>query len=1196
MQVSQLKTPLSFIKSFSIFLFIIILSGCLPSEENAIDNANSLISISVTPTTSTTTLGGTKQFSATGIYSDDSNRDITANVIWSSSDTTIATVNTGGLVTTKAVGSVIISAGMGNINSDTSNESASITVTNATLISIAVTPPNPSVALGSVSQFTATGTYSDSSTQDITTTVTWISSNVATATISNTANSEGLATTLAIGNSTISASLNGINSTNTNESGSLTVTGVGLVSIAVTPANPTIQSNMEQQFSATGTYSDASTQDITNNVTWTSSNNTVAFIEATGLAVSIGAGSTTMAASLDGISSNDSTQSASLIVTEAIQLVSISVTPATASLVAGSTQQFTATAVYSDSSTQDVTSSATWYSSSTGIASMSNAVSSEGLATTLTAGNVIISAVLNGFSSDTTSESASLNVSAATLVSISVTPSNPSIALGLTQQLTATGVYSNSTTQDITTSVTWASTNTTTASISNAVASEGLATSVAIGSSTISATLGSITSTNTSESAALTITNASLVSIAITPSNVSIPAGLTQQFTATGTFTDSSTQDITNTVSWASSQTSAITISNTTKGLATNTGTGTTPVAATLNGISSNNTSQSATLTVTSAQVVSIAVTPSIPSVPLGLTQQFTATGTLTDGSQSNLTSSATWSSTTTGVATISNTPGSQGLLTSVTLGTSTIAASFNAISSNDTSASSSLTVSAATLASIAVSPLTATITKTSTQQFTATGTYTDASTLDITTSVTWASTNTAVATISNAVSSEGLATGTGSSTSTISATLGGISSADSSESASLTVYKIIYISSTGSNANSGLDSTLPRLTISTSGLASGDEVRVAGGTYSIGSAIVLTGGVKLLGGYSADFTVRNIATNTTIVQDTRTTTAASTTPHRVFEAVGISVDSSTVLDGFTIIGAAQIGGADWSAGIFINSSAAPTITNNTIFGGSANSYGIYGADFSSRPVIMYNNINGGGDGSVATASHYGIFITGSNAKISNNMIFGGSGNATYGIRLVSSGSIINNTIDGGTGTNATAIAIDYNAPSTIINNIITTSTAGSGYGINFGDSRGAKTNVIRNNTIYGVTYTYYDHYDSLNAASCAGNGDGDGNSASCSLAEMEAMTTGHTATGNVALTPLYTNYSGADTIVSTMGDNDWTLAAGTSVNVTEGGLDGVVQGWSFTDDKAGVTRTATIPGVPSNIDAAGWSIGAFEY
>src|SRR5262245_41212124 len=71
-----------------------------------------------------------------------------------------------------------------------------------------------------------------------------------------------------------------------------------------------------------------------------------------------------------------------------------------------------------------------------------------------------------------------------------------------------------------------------------------------------------------------------LQSIAVTPANPSIAKGATQQFTATGTFSDNSKQDLTNQVTWASATTSVATI--TSSGLATGVGTGTSTISATL--------------------------------------------------------------------------------------------------------------------------------------------------------------------------------------------------------------------------------------------------------------------------------------------------------------------------------------------------------------------------------------------------------------------------------------------------------------------------------------------------------------------------------------------------------------------------------------------------------------------------------------
>src|ERR1700680_4271936 len=108
-----------------------------------------------------------------------------------------------------------------------------------------------------------------------------------------------------------------------------------------------------------------------------------------------------------------------------------------------------------------------------------------------------------------------------TLSSIAITPATPSIVLGTTTQLTATGTYSDASKKDISSQVTWSSATTTVATISTA----GLATSVAAGTSAITATLSGVTGNDT-----LTVTAATLVSIAITPAAPTIAPGKTQQF------------------------------------------------------------------------------------------------------------------------------------------------------------------------------------------------------------------------------------------------------------------------------------------------------------------------------------------------------------------------------------------------------------------------------------------------------------------------------------------------------------------------------------------------------------------------------------------------------------------------------------------------------------------------------------------
>src|SRR6266571_881436 len=113
------------------------------------------------------------------------------------------------------------------------------------------------------------------------------------------------------------------------------------------------------------------------------------------------------------------------------------------------------------------------------------------------------------------------------------------------------------------------------------------------------------------------------------------------------------------------------------QGSAASAGVGTTAISAML-----GSQTASTNLTVTSAALVNIVVTPATASTSLGGTKQFTATGTYTDGTVHDLTAAVTWTSSNPGVATVSNTAGSQGLCTSTGLGTTTITATSGAMAS----------------------------------------------------------------------------------------------------------------------------------------------------------------------------------------------------------------------------------------------------------------------------------------------------------------------------------------------------------------------------------------------------------------------------------------------------------------------------------------------------------------------------------
>ena len=720
-------------------------TGCHSSSGSYSPPAVQLTSIAVGPPDSSVAMGLSSQFTATGLYSDGSKQDVSSQVTWSSTNAAAAWISNAGLATTAGPGSTLITAKLGKMSGSTS-----LNVTAATLVVIDLTPTNASLANGLNGRFVATGVYTDNSVHDITASVTWASSVNSVASISNAPGSNGMTTTTGPGSTLISASLGAVSASTT-----LTVTSATLVSIEVTPTNPSVANGLSETLQATGVYTDHSTHDLTSSVTWSSSVAGVASVSNTpgsnGLATTVTPGSTTITAMLGATSG-----STNLTVTAAT-LVSLGVTPANPTIAKGLKSQFIAIGTYTDNSTQILTAQVQWSSSDPTVATVSNALGYDGLGVGLNPGSVTITATLAGASASTI-----LSVTPATLVSIGVTPANPSIANGLSSQFVATGVYTDNSTQDLTASVAWTSSDPTVVSISNASASHGLATGVSPGSVAIIAASGSVSgSTN------LTVTPAALVSIALIPANPSIANGTQQQFAASGTYTDTSTHDVTAVVTWSASDTTVATISNASgsNGLATSVGQGSVTITATLGTIAG-----ATGLTVTPAALVSIAVIPANASIANGTGQQFAATGTYTDNSTQPLTTAVNWSSSDTTVASISNASGSNGLASSTGQGAATITATLGTISG-----STGLTVTAATLVSIAITPLSPSITDGTNQQFTATGTYTDNSTQNLTASVTWTSSDATIASVSNAAASSGLATAAGVGTTSIGAALGAV-------------------------------------------------------------------------------------------------------------------------------------------------------------------------------------------------------------------------------------------------------------------------------------------------------------------------------------------------------------------------------------------------------------------------------------
>ncbi len=527
-----------------------------------------------------------------------------------------------------------------------------------------------------------------------------------------------------------------------------------LTSIEISPPNPSLATGTSLPVVITAVYSDGSTRDVSSSATVTSSDTSILTVSGATL-TGVKAGTATITATYQG-----KTATATVTVGDS-PLVSISIA-SVPPIAIGGTANLVATGVFANGSKQDVTSQATWTSSSAAIATVGDTGAGKGLVTGVGEGTVTVTATLR-----TISGTVQVSVVAKKITSIGITPAQPILQRGVTQAFKATAVYDDNSTGDVTQQVTWSTADAGVLTVVATGANAGLATAQGAGSTTITATVGGV-----SGQTSVRVTVPTLTSITVSPATAAMIVGGTKLFTAQGSYSDGTTADLTDSVTWSSSSTTVLSLSNTTgtRGQATALAAGSANVQATFQGITGT-----AVVTVTAPTLVSIAVTPNPLTLPQNLTLSLKATATYADQTTQDVTASATWTVIDSKIATVGNVGTAAGQVTGVAIGSTTVTATLSGISGSAT-----VNVIAPALVSITVTPATATISAGDTQAFTATGTYQGSSVgVDITTQVTWSSSNIAVAQVSNAAGSNGVATGLTSpargNTVTITAALNGV-------------------------------------------------------------------------------------------------------------------------------------------------------------------------------------------------------------------------------------------------------------------------------------------------------------------------------------------------------------------------------------------------------------------------------------
>jgi len=508
----------------------------------------------------------------------------------------------------------------------------------------------------------------------------------------------------------------------------VTVTLGNLISITVTPPCPWLHPGENWSLSAEADY-DFGKLDITSQATWSVSDETIATVNNAELHAVGTVGTATVKAAFGG------KEGITPVMVTDIDLLAIAVTPSNPSVAWGVEQEFVATGLFADSSQRDVTGQVEWQSRNTSVARMNP--NERGLVSTYGEGTARIEAAAAGKMGFTT-----LSVTAPVILGIEVKPDNPSIPLGLSQAFRVEATYTNGK-KTITSGVAWSSSNTSVVTID----ANGLAQSQGTGNATISAQYEGFTDTTE-----ITVTAAELNKITVAPATPTIPKGLSIQFSAIGTYTDNSVYDITAMVTWNSKNTTVATISST--GLASAQVVGEADIEAAMSGIKG-----STKLTVNAAELLSIEIMPAAPVLAYGVSQDFQALGTYTDGTR-DITEAVQWSSDNPDVAKITD----KGNATFGGIaGTARIYAE-----KDGKSAWTTITFNEAALLCIEVAPANQSITIGGTLQLSATGVKEDGKLYTITNDVLWSSSNPTIATID----ASGVVTGVSAGSVTITATM----------------------------------------------------------------------------------------------------------------------------------------------------------------------------------------------------------------------------------------------------------------------------------------------------------------------------------------------------------------------------------------------------------------------------------------
>ncbi len=700
-----------------------------------------VVSVMVTPSLASVPLNGSLSLTALARFQDGTTADVTASAEWMSSAPTFVVARPG-VVVAKSAGSSSIAAVF-----EGQQGSATLTATEATPTQVVFMPSSITLGVRASAPLRLVATFSDGSTSDVTGQATFSSSQPAIAAVSTTGQ-RGIVSALSAGSADVTGRFGTLSAV-----APVVVTAAAVQSIQLTPPSATIAGNALVNLRARAVYTDGAQADVSDQVLWSSEDSAIASVSnapgARGQVRGLNGGTTGIVAQLGTI------RARAEVTVQAATLSSIELAPSMVSVPAGRTTQLRVVAWFSDNSTRDVTQQAAWTSLSPMVATVSNQAGSKGQVRALLNGVASIQVTLQGQSATGT-----VNVEAPTVVQLSISPGTMTIPLGLPAGFEATAAYSDGTTMPVSDQVQWSSSN---PSIADVTISQGYAIldSKQAGTAVITATMAGVPAAR----ASVIITSATLNRIEVTPARPVLPVGAYVELTASGIYSDFTTQYLRYAASWTSSDPSVAIVGNTyqDKGFVQALRAGTTTITATYNGVSS-----STVITVTSATLTQIQVTPFAPQLPVGFDTYLRATGLYSDNTTRDLTYIASWTSNATSVASI----GTYAYLQPLQPGTATITATYTGVQG-----STALTVTTATLSAITISsPSSTPLSVQGTRRLSAQGTFSDGQMMDVTPYVTWLSSAAGVAAVSNAYPTNGEVKGLAAGSANVTAIRGSVS------------------------------------------------------------------------------------------------------------------------------------------------------------------------------------------------------------------------------------------------------------------------------------------------------------------------------------------------------------------------------------------------------------------------------------